>query len=72
MIIIGVTLIHEKLLLANIISKPYIECWQVSTDHGHPVQIVDSFLLCLQSGEFTEMVNKAYGLKGSWQMVQSN
>ena len=43
MIVIGVTLIHEKLLSANIISKPYVECWQVSTEHGHPVKTVDLF-----------------------------
>jgi len=27
-----------KLLLANIISKPYIEYWQVHTEHGQPAQ----------------------------------
>lgn len=43
MIVIGVTLIHEKLLLANIVSKPYVECWQVSTEHGHPVKTLDLF-----------------------------
>lgn len=41
MIIIGVKLIHDKLLLQNI-SNPYLECWQVQTKHGHPV--VDSML----------------------------